>query len=749
MDFWCALWFWPIDDADKLPNRSDFLFCIEFILDNSVIKTSSPNYKHETYAKDLESITRNDEGLTKNIFNLPLNVLQSVSIDELCSLDPALTVARKVAREQHFFQWDLDFANLFKKNGGFDLIIGNPPWIKLGWEEKWVLSEKNPIFVVRDFDATKIKTSQERTNALKDKTTYAAYFSEYQTMKGSLNFLSANQNYPDLKGQTPNLYKCFLPQAWLYQKEDGISAFVHPDGIYDASNGGAFRKKLYSRLRKHFQFTNEELLFSDVGDHKRFSLNVYGAPKSEISFQSINNLYVTNTIDQSYGSSSSISSIDEGIKDSNDNWNTSGYPKRILNIKKDELSLFAKLYDGNEIWEEAKLANIHNSDLFSVLKCFAKQKTLKSENIQIFYSTLWSETADQKNGIIKNNSHFPKSALDMIVSGPNFNVSSPLSKCARRLCIVNSDYESIDLTKIPLDYLPRCKYAPALSDDEYVKKTPDTQWGDKYIDDYRIFVRRMVALGNVRTLISAIAAPKIGHINVVFGIRLDNKIDLVMLQGLMSSLPLDFFIRTANKDGIDRNFIQGFPFFKKNNNILVRSLLLNCITSHYCSLFSEVWDDGFKSISWTKEDPRLDNSKFSNLTGTFTWDTPLRTDYERRQALIELDVLVAKLLGMTLEELKLIYRIYFYVMKSNEEDTFYDRNGRIVFTGASLSGLGYSRSEWNEIKDKTSGTFTRTIEDDTLSGGKVKRYIEYVAPFDRCDREKDYEIAWKFFEKLM
>lgn len=43
--------------------------------------------------------------------------------------------------------------------------------------------------------------------------------------------------------------------------------------------------------------------------------------------------------------------------------------------------------------------------------------------------------------------------------------------------------------------------------------------------------------------------------------------------------------------------------------------------------------------------------------------------------------------------------------------------------------------------------FARTIMDDTMPGGPVERTIEYVAPFDRCDREQDYEIAWKFFEE--
>jgi len=71
-----------------------------------------------------------------------------------------------------------------------------------------------------------------------------------------------------------------------------------------------------------------------------------------------------------------------------------------------------------------------------------------------------------------------------------------------------------------------------------------------------------------------------------------------------------------------------------------------------------------------------------------------------------------------------------------------------VFTNnRSLTGVGYTRPEWEQIKDAPSGTFTRTITDDTLPGGPVERTIEYVAPFDSCDRETDYETAWRFFEE--
>ena len=152
-------------------------------------------------------------------------------------------------------------------------------------------------------------------------------------------------------------------------------------------------------------------------------------------------------------------------------------------------------------------------------------------------------------------------------------------------------------------------------------------------------------------------------------------------------------------------------------------------------------------MQWASDDSRLVN-KYLTLTNEWNYDVPLRSDYERRQALIEIDVLVAMSLNMTLDQLKTIYRIQFPVLQQYEDDTWYDANGRIVFTNnRSLTGVGFDRKEWeNGIKGAPEGkVFSRTIIDDTVPDGPVERIIEYRAPFQKCNREKDYEVAWDFF----
>ena len=214
----------------------------------------------------------------------------------------------------------------------------------------------------------------------------------------------------------------------------------------------------------------------------------------------------------------------------------------------------------------------------------------------------------------------------------------------------------------------------------------------------------------------------------------------------MASLPLDYVVRAIGKGDltVDNIFmipVVDTPLF---DEIICRALLLNCLTRDYAALWADCWDDKFVDFSWSKTDSRLPLSTFSDLTDAWEWATPLRRDYERRQALVELDVLVSLALGLTLEQLETVYRLDFSVLQSYENDTWYDRNGRIAFSKKSLGASKPSRQEFESKRD-AGQNIEVTYTDDTLPGGPRERTVRYEAPYDMCDRIEDYRTAWKYF----
>lgn len=259
MDYWCSLWFWPIEKADLLPSRSEFLFDMSLILEGNVSKIVDQYSLFEEYKTDTERMAERLDDVYKEY--------GTVDIPALCRENPRLALSKQIAEEQHFMHWELEFADVFAERGGFDFVIGNPPWIKIQWNEQGVLSDKNPMFAVKKLTAN--ETTVHREEALKNTNTKALYFLEYESMTGEQNFLNAIQNYPLLKGQQTNLFKCFLPHAWEFGSTSGVSAFVHPEGVYDDPNGGELRRRLYAKLRKHFMFANELRLFAEVHHHTR------------------------------------------------------------------------------------------------------------------------------------------------------------------------------------------------------------------------------------------------------------------------------------------------------------------------------------------------------------------------------------------------------------------------------------------------------------------------------------------------
>ncbi|MFZ4678004.1 MAG: Eco57I restriction-modification methylase domain-containing protein, partial [Nodosilinea sp.] len=402
MDYWCALWFWPLTEAAQLPSREQFLQEVGAILGETEMLAPA------TQQMQLFPETQNAEQ-----GKLFLQTWGYVDLNKLMLLTPRLEVVEQLANRHRFLHWELEFADIFAQRGGFDLMVGNPPWVKVEWQEGGVLGDYNPVVELRKLSASKLAETREDLFA-----TYPGlqngYLTEFEESDGTQNFLNAVQNYPLLKGSQTNLFKCFLPQAWSFTKKAGVSGFLHPEGVYDDPNGGIFRRELYQRLKFHFQFQNEKRLFP-IGNRSKFSLNIFGSSK-EIEFSTISNLFSTKTIDECFEHDGS--GIVGGIKDDDDNWNLNGHKKRIIQASIRELDLFVKLYDEEETAaSEARLPSLHSQTLVSVLHKFSSQeKRLGNLGGQYLGLEMWHETNTQKDGTIRRDTRFPQGANNLVFS---------------------------------------------------------------------------------------------------------------------------------------------------------------------------------------------------------------------------------------------------------------------------------------------------------------------------------------------
>ncbi|MBF2055043.1 MAG: hypothetical protein IGS03_16465 [Candidatus Sericytochromatia bacterium] len=767
LDYWCALWFWPLSAADSLPERWAFIDDLTWIVDSNLFASSPTTAALPLFAETLPEAERARYQ----------NELGIVDLGQLVADNPRLQQVVALAECYRFLHWELAFADIFAERGGFDFVLGNPPWIKVEWEEKGILSDAEPRFAIQKFSASRLASLRHETLAANAQL-LSAYLEAYESVAATQNFLKAAQNYPLLKGMKANLYKCFLPLAWRIADDQGVSAFVHPEGVYDDPSGGALREALYPRLRYHFQFQNELSLFDDVDHHMKFSINIFHGQKTE-TFWHLGNLYTTQTVEQCF-QHHGLGPV-SGIKDDDNKWNTQAHRDRIIEVDQTMLQLFARLYDAEGTPPlQARLPVVHSRQVVEVLKKFADQpRRLGDFEGEYYVTQYWNETNAQNDGTMRRDTQFPATPDQWILSGPHFYVGTPLNKTPRRECTANMHYDTLDLLTLPDDYLPRTNYVPACSPEAYAARTPTVPWGDQQpvTAYYRLACRRQLSQSGERTLITMIAPPQVAHIDGVFSLTFQSLETMLSVFSLTLSVPYDFLVKSTGKSDFRNDTAKQLILTDTSavqSLLHMRVLALNCLTTHYADLWRECWDPAYTQQRWAKADPRLDNGFFEALTPHWQRHCALRSDYARRQALVEIDVLAAMALGLSLDELQTIYRIQFPVMRQYEQDTWYDVRGRIVFTASKgLPGVGLPRKAsakdlsagirysidapgrqqhdialgWEDVQHLTQGTITKTFPDDTLPGGPTERSITYHAPFDRCDRETDYATTWAYFER--
>lgn len=728
MDAWAALWFWPLTDTGGAvpPTLDQWIEACQQLLGREPEARKKP-----TGMTTLGAATNWND--LNDAEDMNLAFAGAVDVDDVLEKHEWLKVCEKVADQQGFFHWELDFATVLAR-GGFDLQLGNPPWVRPDTDVDALLAEGDPWWQLA------LKPS-ETARAAKRETTLALPGITDLVLDGTTNvvvtseYLGSAHAYPMLAGLRTDLYRCFMEQTWSHSSPKGIVSLVHPESHFTDEKAGLLRENTYLRLRRHWQFVNELTLY-EVDHHVRFGVHVYGQDYGSVRFVMASSLYHPDTVERSLRHDGS--GDEPGLKDLDGNWDVRPHRGRILDVTDRTLRIWhAVMEDDSVPVRQTRMVYTVNKAAADVLATLSRQP--RAGSLSLEFSTGWNETTDRRKGYFELQWGVPRSWNDVILQGPHLFVATPMYKSPNETMKHNQDWSATDFEKLSADAIPVTAYKPTGSRARY--DAAYTHWESGSARDYyRIAWRAMAANVGERTLIPALIPPRAAHPHGVSSAGLPEK-DLKYLcaiSGFLNSLIADFCVRAAPKSGIPLATINRLPVCPDHSlqaALLVRILRLNCVVDAYADLWRDVYRDAFAGDQWVSGRSRGNRPELGAIAPEWTVATPLRIAEDRRQALVEIDALVALMLGVTADQLCTIYRTQFAVLYGYDHNSYvYDAKGRLVPNEV--------LSVWRKKGDAISGA------ERTATNQAGYTYI-YELPFTLLDREKDMREAYAEFERRL
>src|SRR5690625_83211 len=651
MDAWCALWFWPL--TARLTTRQvikDGVASVERItppsFDEWLAALEALVGTHQERKKDAQpggqTLSQAQEWDDLNTAErLDMQFSGALDLKQVRAQHSWLEVCEAVADEHGFFHWELFFGPVFADRGGFDLQVGNPPWVRPRSDVDALLAEGNPWFqlAIKPTQAA-IREKREETLALPG--IQDLVIDGTSEVSATAAFVGSPTIYPHLAGLQPDLYRCFMEQTWRHANAAGITSLVHPESHSVDEKAQTLRGATYRRLRRHWQFHNALMLF-EVSDHVKYGIHTYGSER-EPSFLQASSLYHPDTVERSLIHSGD--GPEPGIKNNDGTWNLNPHKNRIIKVDREVLSSWHALLESDDVpVEKTRMVYTVNRAAGDVLEKIAQAPRVAE--LKPFFSSGWHEKNDRTKGYFDVEWGVAKDWDDAILQGPHLHVATPFFKSPNSTMRNNLDWSDIDLDALEPDALPVTSYKPAGDRDVYDANYPHWDIDGESVparNYYRIAWRNMAGNNNERTLISAIVPSGITHIHGVTSLAASSNALTVGIGAVMSSIVADYTIRTAPKGTISGITVSRLAAKRQflPSQVLLRYLRLNTLTDIFADLWRDVWEElapddsaephPFTLDAWTGGIDYSGRPALGDVGPEWTPDTPLRRETDRRQA---------------------------------------------------------------------------------------------------------------------
>lgn len=217
-----------------------------------------------------------------------------------------------------------------------------------------------------------------------------------------------------------------------------------------------------------------------------------------------------------------------------------------------------------------------------------------------------------------------------------------------------------------------------------------------------------------RTLYPAIVPPGSAHVHTVHALGAADPAPLALAAATTSGLLSDFLVRSSAGSAINLALVRSLPRVRADHPVapllIERALRLNCLTSAWAPLWNELSDE-----PWTP-------------------DSPARIALERRNLLIDIDVLTAIGLGISIDDLVTVYRIGFPVLRLRYDAVeAYDAHGRLVPTdivkadAKNPGGLSEAERTWTHPESGATYTAAYPFTTPDREADMRERYAHFTA----------------------
>ena len=190
--------------------------------------------------------------------------------------------ASDIAEQERFLHWEVAFPGVWRDwqnntpQGGFDAVIGNPPWDRAKMQEvEWFATREPTIARARTADSRKraIKRLRQAGSPLADEFDDAKQRAE--------QFITSARNcgdYPLLGKGDLNLYSLFIERAMQLVNPNGFVGLLTPSGIYGDRGASEFFNTVSTsgRVASIFDFENQRKFFREVHASFKFCALIFG-----------------------------------------------------------------------------------------------------------------------------------------------------------------------------------------------------------------------------------------------------------------------------------------------------------------------------------------------------------------------------------------------------------------------------------------------------------------------------------------